>query len=334
MRRLQNGKIPIDILDRAVLRFGGSSSAEVMVGPEAGVDVAVLKHGDGFVVVSTDPITGASEDIGTYAVRVCANDVATSGNAPQFATSVVLLQEGATEADLTAITKQIHEAAADSGIAVLGGHTEVTPGLARPIVVMTVFAFTERYVTSADARAWDTILMTKTAGIEGTSELAREKTLSKVVPQATLRRARALIGNLDVTPEAIAAFRTGAVHAMHDCTEGGVLGAVYEMSLASGLGFNLIEEAVPVSPETREICDRLSVDPLRLIGSGALLIAVAPGSEATVARALKGICRVTKIGEFAPKGKKLLRRDGTAQVVRKAPEDELWRVLSRRGRRV
>ncbi|MDG6985955.1 MAG: hypothetical protein JRM73_04325, partial [Nitrososphaerota archaeon] len=171
MRRLQNGKIPIDILDRAVLRFGGSSSAEVMVGPEAGVDVAVLKHGDGFVVVSTDPITGASEDIGTYAVRVCANDVATSGNAPQFATSVVLLQEGATEADLTAITKQIHEAAADSGIAVLGGHTEVTPGLARPIVVMTVFAFTERYVTSADARAWDTILMTKTAGIEGTSEL-------------------------------------------------------------------------------------------------------------------------------------------------------------------
>ena len=334
MRRLRIGKIPIGVLDRAVLGFRGSRSADVVVGPEAGVDVAVLRHGDGFVVVSTDPITGVAEDIGAYAVRVCANDVATSGNAPQFATSVVLLQEGASEGDLAAITKQIHKEAAKSGIAVLGGHTEVTPGLTRPIVVMTMFAFAERYVTSADARAWDTILLTKTAGLEGTSELARGKDLSRGISETTLRKARASIRQLDVTPEARAAFNTGAVHAMHDCTEGGVLGAVYEMSLASGLGFNLVEDAVPVSPETREICDKLSVDPLRLIGSGALLIAVDRESEAAVVSSLRGICRVTRIGEFVPKGRKLVREDGTAQTVRGAPEDELWRVLSRPGRRL
>lgn len=331
MAKLPLGKISIDLLESTVLRLTGAHSGRVVTPPRAGVDFAAVKVGQGFMIVSADPVTGVADEIGRYAVKVSSNDVATSGNRPQFAESVVLLPEGASPEDLATIARQIDGAAKESGIAVLGGHTEVTPGLRHPIVVITVFAFAKRFVTSGDAHAGDTILMTKSAGIEGTSELAREHDFRGALPAATLRRARRMIGWLDVTVEATTAFRTGKVHAMHDCTEGGVLGAVYEMSAASGLGFVLDGARVPVSAETEAICGALSIDPLRLIGSGSLLIAVAKGSEMKVAEALRPVCDVTKIGEFRRGGRKLLKKDGTREEIREAPEDELWRVLSRPG---
>ena len=331
MTRLPMGKIPIDILNSTVLRLTGAKSPDLVTPPRAGVDFAAVKVGRGYLIVSADPISGVTENIGRYAVKVSANDVATSGNRPQFAESVVLLPEGSTAEDLKTIAEQIDGAAKESGIAVLGGHTEVTPGLHRPIVVMTVFAFAESFVTSAGARPGDAILMTKTAGLEGTSELAREHRFDPPLQSAILRRARRLIDQLDVTEEAAAVFGTGKVHGMHDCTEGGVLGAVYEMSVASGLGFVLDEAAVPVAPETRAICDALSVDPLRLIGSGSLLIAAAEDSVGEVCDALRAVCSVTKVGEFRPRGRTLARREGAREAVKEAPEDELWRVLARPG---
>jgi len=337
LRQLALGKIPIDILNSTVLRMTGADSARVVTPPKAGIDFAAVRLDRGFLVVSADPITGVVEEIGRYAVKVSANDVATSGNRPQFAESVVLLPKGSTEADVERVAKQVHEAARESGITILGGHTEVTPGLRNPIVIVTVFSVVERYVTSGDARAGDIIMMTKTAGLEGTAELAREPGVKpRGVRDSVLAAARAMISQIGVTEEAVAAFRTGRVHAMHDCTEGGVLGAVYEMSVASELGFTLSESLVPVAPETAEVCRGLSIDPLRLIGSGSLLLAVEPGAEEEVGRALAPVCRVTRVGEFRAGSRKLLRRDGSTGLLREAPEDELWRVLSRprrRGRR-
>ena len=330
MSRLPLGKIPIGILNSTVLRLTGARSPDLVTPPGAGVDFAAVKTGRGYMIVSADPVSGVTEEIRRYAVRVSANDVATSGNRPQFAEAVVLLPEGSSEEGLMGVARQIDRAARESRISVLGGHTEVTPGLSRPIVVATVFAFAKRFVTSAGARPGDAVLMTKTAGLEGTSELAREARLHSVSP-ATLRRARRLIEQLDVTAEATAAFGTGKVHGMHDCTEGGVLGAVYEMSVASGVGFVLDESAVPVAPETRAVCDALSLDPLRLIGSGALLIAAPEEEAGAVCDALRPACRVTRIGEFRPRGRTLVRRDGKREAVRDAPEDELWRVLARTG---
>lgn len=331
---LSLGKIPIDLLDSTVLRLTGAHSKKTATPARAGLDFAAVKVDHGYLIVSADPITGVSEMIGRYAVKVSANDVATSGNRPEFAESVVLLPEGATPRDLSAIARQVHQAAKESGIAILGGHTEVTPGLRHPIVVVTVFAFAKRFVTSGGALAGDSILMTKTAGLEGTSEIAREHDFAGKIPRAALSRAKRLIESLSVTPEATAAFRTGVVHAMHDCTEGGVLGAAYEMSFASGVGFKLEEGAVPVAPETRSICRVLSLDPLRLIGSGSLLIAVASGMEGKVEDALSPICRVTRVGRFSARGRELVKKDGRGVVLTEAPEDELWRVLSRPGRRL
>ena len=293
--------------------------------PKPGLDFAAIRVGDGFMLVSADLITGVSEDIGRYAMLVSANDVATSGNKPQFAESGVLMPEGSTFADVKRIARQIHEAAKKSGIAIVGGHTEVTPRLRHPIVVITVFSFVKKFVTSGGARDGDTIMMTKTAGLEGTSELVREGIFVRM-SDAAASGAKRMIEELDITREAVAASRTGCVHAMHDCTEGGVLGAVYEMSVASGLGFELKEQAVPIAPETEEVCNQLSIDPLRLIGSGSLLLAVERGSEGKVEKALRSICRVTRIGVFR-RGPRTEQGGRRSEPVEEAPEDELWRVL-------
>ena len=160
-------------------------------------------------------------------------------------------------------------------------------------------------------------MMTRTAGLEGTAILAGRGVL---------------LDRLGVSDEAVAAYGTGAVHAMHDCTEGGVLGAAFEMSLASGLGFELREEQVPVSRETARVCMKLKVDPLKLIASGALLLSVEGGKEAEVETALSAHCEVTTVGRFTERGRMLIGRGGGRVALKEAPGDELWRVLGRSSR--
>lgn len=308
----------------------GAASRRVVTPPKAGLDFAAVKTRGGYLVVSADPITGVEKDIGRYAVKVSANDVATSGNRPQFAESVVLLPEGAGASDVAEIARQIHEAAAESGIAIVGGHTEVTPGIEHPIVVMTVFSFVQKFVTSGGARAGDSMMMTKSAGLEGTAAIASGAGGFRLgLSSKALERAKGMARYLSIVDEAAAAYESGWVRAMHDCTEGGVLGAVFEMSLASGVGFRVRESEVPVAPETRAICRSLSLDPLKLIGSGSLLLAVKRGGERSVERALKPVCVVTRIGEFTKSGRVLVKTDGGSYEMKEAPEDELWRALGR-----
>jgi len=319
MKRLSTGKIPIDVLNSTFLKLAGAKSAAIATPPLAGLDFAAVRAGGKFLIVSADPVTGVVQDIGRYAISVSANDVATSGNRPQFAESVVLLPEGADEGFAKKIATQMHSESKNLGISIVGGHTEVTPGLNRPIVVVTAFSFVDDYVSSSDARQGDTIMMTKTAGLEGTAVLAGSPKF---------------LGKISVVDEAEAAYRTGCVHAMHDCTEGGVLGAVFEMSLASRLGFDLEEKKVPVAQETRNLCRKYSIDPLKLIGSGSLLLSVEPGREEKVRKALQPICEVTQVGRFMKGTRNLIHDGGHREIVRAAPEDELWRVLAQpAGRR-
>jgi hydrogenase maturation factor len=323
------GKIPIEVLNATVLKMTGASSPIIVTPPKAGLDFCAIRLGRGFMIVSADPITGVSSEIGYYAVRVSSNDVATSGNRPQFAETVILLPQASDAAVLAMLAKQIDLAAKDIGIAIVGGHTEVTPGLRRPIVVVTVFSFVKKYVSSQDAQEGDSIMMTKTAGLEGTTAIVRELNASgHFIPQRVAQRASKFLEKLSVVDEAVAAFKTGQANAMHDCTEGGVLGAVYEMSVASGLGFELKESSVPVAPETKAVCARFSLDPLKLIGSGSLLISVRNGKEEEVRAALSGVSEATTVGHFTKRERVLLRADGSESKIRSAPEDELWRVLS------
>jgi len=323
-------------MERYLFGMTGARSRRVVVEPALGLDFGVVGLGGGrtrgrFLIVSSDPITGVSERAGWYAVNVSANDVATSGNRPEFMQSVILLPEDASERDVGRLSSEMHTTAKALGIAIVGGHTELSPGLHRPIVVTTAFAVADSYVTASGARAGDTLMMTKTAGVEGTAILGTDPRFNRRLDRETVLGAASHFERLSVVAEAVGAYKTGAVHAMHDCTEGGVLGALYELATASGLGLDVSEADIPVSKATKRICSELGVDPLKLISSGTLLIAVKKGEESLVREAAASAGSLaTPIGRFN-KGKVLLTRKGKAEEVTGPPKDEIWRLHEESG---
>ncbi|MEM4297926.1 MAG: AIR synthase related protein, partial [Nitrososphaerota archaeon] len=249
------------VLERYVLSYTGRESEDVVVKPRVGIDFAAIKTPKGYLICSSDPITGIGEDVGWYGVNVSANDVATSGAKPSYISSTILLPPNTILPRLKGIVKQVHEASKELGITVVGGHTELTPDLDRPIIITTCFGFTDRYITSADAKEGDTIMMTKTAAIEGTAILASLfKKRLKGLGNDVIDRALEMRKEISVVKEASLAFATGFVNAMHDVTEGGILGGIDEMAEASGLGFIVYEDIIPIADETRRICSELKVD--------------------------------------------------------------------------
>ncbi|KYH40488.1 MAG: hydrogenase [Candidatus Bathyarchaeota archaeon B26-1] len=334
--RLPAGKVPPEVLEEIVFKRLGVESGDVLLGPSKGEDGAVIKVGGEVLVSSMDPITGAVERLGWLAVNINANDVATFGIKPRFFSSCILLPSGAESGVLREICDQIDSAAKKLGVAVIGGHSEVTPGLKHPIVVGYAFGVAEegRYVTSGGAEAGDVIILTKGAGIEGTAILASERRerLSRELGEEVVKAAESFYERISVVEDALTAFKAGGVTAMHDPTEGGVAGGIHEIADASGLGFEVFEEKIPVAPETSMICSYFNVDPLQLIGSGALLISVKPEYAGKVLEALesRGI-RASKIGRFLPDPEKriIVRGDGRVAELVRPVSDHLWKALER-----
>jgi hydrogenase expression/formation protein HypE len=335
--KLPPGKIPIDILKEVVFKNLGADRSEVILGPAAGIDGAVLDVGSKNAIVSMDPITGAVERIGWEAININANDVATFGVEPAFFFSCLLLPENADSKIVETISVQMNAAAKELGIAIVGGHCESTPGLTNPIVVGCIMGLTEKgqYVTAAGAKAGDMLILTKSAGIEGTAILAsdREEQLKKVFNTGLLESAKSFFGQISIVKDALTAYRAGGVHAMHDPTEGGVLNGIHEMADAAGLGVRVFEEKITVEAETAKICRYYEIDPLQLISSGALLIAAQP--EATK-KIVDSLCEqrifAEVIGEFNPNPNKriLVHRDDSAEMLPRPVSDHLWIALSRR----
>jgi hydrogenase expression/formation protein HypE len=334
--KLPPGKIPVDILKEVVFKNLGAERKEVTVGPSAGIDGAVLDLGDKSLVVSMDPITGAVERIGWLAVNVNANDVATFGVEPAFLFSCMLLPENSERKLVEAISTQMNAAAKDLGIAIVGGHCESTPGLANPIVVCCIMGMTGKngYVTAGGAKPGDKLILTKSAGIEGTAILAtdREKELQKTLSAAVLEKAKNFWNQISVVKDALTSYKTGDVHAMHDPTEGGVAGGIHEMADASNVGVKVFEDAIPVQPETAKICSHFQIDPLQLIGSGALLISAEAGSADQIVRSLKlERIQASVIGEFTGNaGQRVLtQKGGRVKVLPRPLSDHLWTALKR-----
>lgn len=325
--RLPEGKLPIDVLGPML---DSIERGRTVVPPSVGIDVGVTRAKGRFLVSSSDPITGAERKMGWHAVHVSANDVATSGIMPDSLNAVSMFPPGTRSEEIMSLMREVRRTARELGITVAGGHTEITPGLEKPIIVITCFGSGDRFVTAANAREGDSILMTKTAGIEGTSILCGLDKVRKLVSLPVLKRGINLVRKLSVVPEAKLAFSTGVVHGMHDVTEGGVMGAVFEMSLASGLGSELDLKAVPIDRATAEISRVLGIDPLKLIGSGALLIACQERSESSVMKKLQsnGV-QCTRIGKFVPKskGRALIRNKKRTILKETSIQDELWPAL-------
>jgi hydrogenase expression/formation protein HypE len=334
--KLPAGKIPINILKDVVFKNLGAQRSEVLLGPSAGIDGAVLDFGNKNAIVSMDPITGAVERIGWEAININANDVATFGVEPAFFFSCIMLPEGADSKIIEIITTQMHNAAKQLGIAIVGGHCESTPGLANPIVVGCIMGLTEKgkYVTSGGAKAGNKLILTKSAGIEGTAILAsdREAQLSKTFDATLLDSAKSFYKQISVVKDALTAYKAGGVHAMHDPTEGGILNGIHEMADAAGLGVRVFEEKITVEPETSKICRFYDIDPLQLISSGALLISADPQAAPKI---INTLCRkhiyADVIGEFNPNPNKriIIHKDDSAEMLPRPISDHLWIALSR-----
>lgn len=334
--KLPPGKIPVDILKEVVFKNLGAERKEVTVGPAAGIDGAVLDLGDKSLVVSMDPITGAVERIGWLAVNVNANDVATFGVEPAFLFSCMLLPATADRKLVETISAQMNTAAKDLGIAIVGGHCESTPSLANPIVVGCIMGLTEKgcYVTASGAKPGDKLILTKSAGIEGTAILAsdREQTLKKVLSPKMLQASKNFYNQISVVKDALLAYKTGGVHAMHDPTEGGVAGGIHEMADASNLGVKVFAEAVPVQPETAQICSHFQIDPLQLIGSGALLISAEAKNAKQIASNLqRKQIQASIIGEFTenPNQRVFIQKNSETTALPRPMSDHLWIALRR-----
>lgn len=288
------GKLPQSDLVALLSHPLGALDPRVIFGPGLGRDAAVIDFGDRYLVVKTDPITFATDEIGWYVVNVNANDVACLGAQPRWMIATLLLPESATDYALVGrIFEQLHTASRAIGVTVVGGHTEITYGLERPIVVGAMFGEVapERLVRSDGARPGDALILTKAICVEGTAILAREATaqLHRKVDAALLERAAQFLHNpgISVVRDAAIVAASGAVHAMHDPTEGGIATGIHEMTQAAGVGAVLISGNLPVYPETRALCHALHLDPFGLIASGTLLAAVAADSASTIVRTLE-----------------------------------------------
>ena len=330
--RFAAGKIPPETLLRTVFTNLGKGDKRVLVGPGIGRDSAAVKQNGTTLVFTADPITGTPSHIGQHSVEVNANDIATTGARPKWYLCTILLPVGARENALREITREIHETAKRLGITVVGGHTEATPGLDRPVISGFMIGEARgRILSSEDGRPGDRILLAKTAGLEGTAILARDRTTllrKRGVPEALLRLARAYQEQISVVEEALLAAKLKAVHALHDPTEGGVLNGLWEMAAASDLGIEVSGEKIPVAPATQVICMTLGLDPLKLMSSGTLLLAVERSNHLTVQRALvKTGSRLTEIGRLMSRSEgRVLVRQGKKQALRAVSQDELYKL--------
>jgi hydrogenase expression/formation protein HypE len=323
------GKVPPETLIRTVYSHIGKRNPRLLLGPGIGRDVAAVKNNP-ILILTTDPITGTSSRIGEHSVYVNANDVATAGAKPVWYLCTILLPPGSNERTLSDIMKGIDRASRKLGITVARGHTEATKGLDRPIIAGFMIGEKKgKLLRAENARAGDIILLTKTAGIEGTAIIASDHSQRlKQVPTQTLRKARRFSQQINVVPEALILSKIPGVRVLHDPTEGGVMNGCWELGEASHLGVELWADKIPVAQVTKIICSKLRLEPLKLMSSGCLLAVIDPRSAARTVSALRKIrVSVTAIGRMRPKteGRKYTLNGRTATLVA-VPRDELYKL--------
>jgi hydrogenase maturation factor len=330
--QFNTGKIPSETLVRKVFRYRGTEDRSVILGPSIGEDAALVSFRGEVLVFTTDPVTGTASEIGALSVHINANDIACRGARPRWFLCDLLLPEKSTTHLIETIMRAVNAAARGLGVAVVGGHTEVTPGLNRPIIVGFMVGVVGRgkYVTSHGARPGHDIIMTKSAGIEGTALLAIDFARRLRLDAELVARAKEMRHSISIVRDAMIAVEAGGVSAMHDPTEGGLLQGIWEIAEASNVGFRVYESRIPIRDETVRICASLGVNPLRLMSSGCLLIAADNRrSNRIIGRLKRSGIEAKAIGTFTTrnKGRKLIRKDKSTSVIKASERDELYRVI-------
>lgn len=331
------GKFPSSLLER-LLQKPGVTDSRVLLGPKVGEDAAVIDLGETLLVAKSDPITFATDRIGWYTVQVNANDIACTGGTPRWFLATLLVPEAFTEDQAEELYTQVLDACTAIEVTLIGGHSEVTYGIDRPIVSGTMLGEVARdgLVKTGGAQDGDSIVVTKGIAIEGTALLARERAddLRKAgVSDDTITLSAQLLNSLGISVliDAQVACTNAQIHSMHDVTEGGLITGLREVAAASGLGLAIEEGSVPLLGPTEEVCNALDLDPMGLLASGALLITL-PSSEVPsllVALEQKGIDGWEIGMMMAPEeGLVYMSRKGEVELPQFS-RDELARYFSR-----
>jgi len=322
------GKLDWNELKQLVENNRSVNREDVRVKSGIGEDCSVISFGNLECVVSTDPITGADKNIGRLAVHVNCNDIAACGAEPVGLLVTILAPESATMEEISVIMKEIDEETKKLNVEILGGHTEVTKAVNKIVVSCTAIGKVKalKAVTTAGARIGDDILVTKTLCLEGSSILANDfsKRASEVLTPEELLEATNYIDKLSVVEEGLAAGKIGA-NSMHDITEGGVLGALWEMAKASNTGFKVYEEKMPISNISRKLCEHFKIDPLKFISSGSMLITAENGQEFVHLLKRCGI-KATIIGKVTEDKGILVSSNKIEHEVNPPERDELFLV--------
>ena len=323
------GKVSETILKRSIFKQIHTKRDEVLLGAGVGEDCAAMKLAPGEVfVISTDPITGTVKDVGMLAIQITANDLASSGAEPVGVMLTVLLPEEIEEEDIREMMRQAEEACARFHIQVMGGHTEVTRAVNQPVISVTGVGKVreDRLVSTAGAKPGQDILVTKWIGIEGTSIIAKEKEreLKGHFSESFVETAKGFDQYLSVLPESRIAVEHG-VSAMHDVTEGGIYGALWEVAEASGIGLEIDLKAIPIRQETVEICEYFELNPYYLISSGCMLMAAERGHDLVRELQAAGIPAVV-IGKAVEGKARRIWNGGEESYLERPKTDELYKI--------
>ena len=312
----------------------GVDDPDVLCGPALGEDAAVIRIGTKVMAVHADPIVGAIRKIGWLSVHIACNDIAVQGVPPRWIVPVIILPEKHSEKLIDEITSDIHAAAREISVAVVGGHIGYAAGLDRPLIATTAIgeALEEQVVFTRGTQPGDLVCVTKGAGIEGSAIIAfdfAELLSTRRVPESVIERAQNMMSEISVVKEALALRDCGAT-AMHDATRGGVMEAMIETALSSNVKFEIAENKIPVREETRILAEKIDFDPLWLIGSGSVIATIPESAAAKAEERLHGLgTEFSVIGKAVPGcGVTLQHADGRLENFDdpRMEEDELARL--------
>ncbi len=326
---MEIGKVSETVLKRSVLKQIKHRRAEVLVGPGVGEDCSVIElERDEVFVISTDPITGTTEDIGTLAVHITANDISSNGAEIIGIMLTILLPEGSKESELKGIMKEIDTVCAKLNIEVMGGHTEITAAVNQPIITVTGVGKMpkEHMIKTAGVLPGQEIVMTKWAGLEGTAIIAKrkEKELLSKYTEDFIDGAKSFIEHISVVEEAKIARKQG-VTSMHDVTEGGLFGALWELGEASGVGIEVDIKKITLKQETVELCEFYDLNPYQLISSGVMLM-VTDKANALVDELKKNGIPASVIGRITEGNDRVVMNEEEKRFLVPPKSDELYKV--------
>lgn len=327
---MENGKLDSTSLKELLKNYTGYIREEVLMSGKLGEDCSFVEIGNEVLVLTTDPVTAATKNVGSIAFDINLNDISTSGATPVGIMVTLLLPQGSDFNNVKNIMQEIHDKCVENKISILGGHTEITDAVTRTIVSLTIIgkAKQEEIITSENLKVGDSLLVSKKLAIEGTYLIYNEfnEQVKDIITKEDKKKIEEFKNQLSVRKEGIAG-KGAKVSLMHDVTEGGILGACHEVCEGKGLGCILYEDKLPFDEVTLKICKKVGVDPYRLISSGSMLFATS-NPKALIEELQNQSIDCTLIGKVTEKDFILMDKNGNEKQIVPPTRDEIYRLFS------